>query len=414
MSRLQELIDELCPKGVEYKRLGDVATISRGGSFQKKDFCESGVPCIHYGQIYTRYGMFPTETFTYINSTVAEKQKFAEPGDVVMAVTSENIEDICKCIAWLGNEKVAISGHSAIIHHNLNPKYLVYYLHSAMFYQQKIKLAHGTKVMEVRPDDLKGISMPVPPLKVQKEIVNILDKYTVATEELKLKLEEEMEARQKQYEYYNKLLMTGENEVTVACLKDIAQSVTVGIATSATHAYADCGVIMFRNQNIKRNMLDDDDVVYITKEFADQFENKSLKEGDILVTRTGYPGQACLVPKEYEGAHTFTTLIVRINDKKTVSPEYVCRYINSTAGQEYVDKMKTGAAQQNFGAKALEMMPITMPNIDTQEVLCVKLKKLDEEYEYIKNTLVREIEARKKQYEYYRDKLLNFKELAND
>ena len=57
MSRLSELIQELCPAGVEYKKIGDIATISRGGNFQKKDYVENGVPCIHYGQIYTKYNL---------------------------------------------------------------------------------------------------------------------------------------------------------------------------------------------------------------------------------------------------------------------------------------------------------------------------------------------------------------------
>lgn len=99
------------------------------------------------------------------------KQKYASKNDIVMAVTSENIEDVCKCLAWLGDEDVAISGHSAIIKHNQNPKYLVYYFYSQMFLTQKRKLAHGTKVIEVTPDTLKSIILPVPPLEVQREIV---------------------------------------------------------------------------------------------------------------------------------------------------------------------------------------------------------------------------------------------------
>jgi len=105
MSVLNELIKKHCPNGVEYKKLGEIATITRGGSLQKKDFCESGIPCIHYGQIYTRYGLTATETYTFISEEVAAKQRFAEPGDIVMAVTSENVDDICKCVAWLGEEK---------------------------------------------------------------------------------------------------------------------------------------------------------------------------------------------------------------------------------------------------------------------------------------------------------------------
>lgn len=127
MKTLDNLLKEYCPNGVDYKPLRDVATISRGGSFQKKDYVESGVPCIHYGQIYTTYGLFVNETVSFISEEMAVKQKKAVTGDIIMAVTSENIEDVCKCVAWLGDGEVAVSGHTAIIHHNLNPKYLVYY-----------------------------------------------------------------------------------------------------------------------------------------------------------------------------------------------------------------------------------------------------------------------------------------------
>ena len=82
MSRLDELIKELCPDGVEYKTLGEIATISRGGNFQKKDFCDNGIPCIHYGQIYTKYGLFTDSTFTFINAECAKKQKFAHKNDL--------------------------------------------------------------------------------------------------------------------------------------------------------------------------------------------------------------------------------------------------------------------------------------------------------------------------------------------
>ena len=155
-------------------KLGEIAEISRGGSFQKKDFCDSGVPCIHYGQIYTRYNFFTDNALTFINEEVAERQKFAVKNDIIMAVTSENIDDVCKCVAWLGEEKIAVSGHSVIIHHNQNSKYLSYYFHSGMFYNQKKKLAHGTKVIEMTPDKIQSIKVLLPPIEEQNEIADIL------------------------------------------------------------------------------------------------------------------------------------------------------------------------------------------------------------------------------------------------
>ena len=128
------------------------------------------------------------ETANFISDEQAAKQKKAVPNDIIMAVTSENIEDVCKCIAWLGDTEVAVSGHTAIIHHSINPKYLVYFLHSSRFTDQKVKLAHGTKVIEVRPDDLLDIDIPVPPIEVQREIVQILDNFTELTAELTAEL----------------------------------------------------------------------------------------------------------------------------------------------------------------------------------------------------------------------------------
>ena len=198
--------NEPCPS-IEWKRLGEIAEIMRGGNFQKKDFRESGVPCIHYGQIYTRFGIFADKTLTYIDSTVAAKQKFADSGDIVMAVTSENIDDVCKCLAWIGDEKVAVSGHSAIIKHNQNAKYLAYYFHTSDFAVQKRKLAHGTKVIEVTPSALANIEIPLPSLAEQERIVAILDRFDSLCNSLTEGLPAEIALRKKQYEYYRDKLL---------------------------------------------------------------------------------------------------------------------------------------------------------------------------------------------------------------
>ena len=191
-----------------FVKLSDIATITRGGNFQKKDFCSEGVPCIHYGQIYTKYGISADKTIQFISKDTARKSKKAVKGDIVMAVTSENVEDVCKCVAWLGDEDVAISGHTAIIHHNQNPKYLSYFFHTAMFFVQKRKLAHGTKVMEVTPDALNNVVIPLPTLEEQQRIVDILDRFDTLCNDISQGLPAEIESRQKQYEYYRDKLLT--------------------------------------------------------------------------------------------------------------------------------------------------------------------------------------------------------------
>ncbi|MBS5581148.1 MAG: restriction endonuclease subunit S [Megasphaera sp.] len=196
--------------GVVFLNLSDIATITRGGNFQKKDFTDTGVPCIHYGQMYTHFGIYATETLKCISEEVAKKSKMAVKNDIVMAVTSENVEDVCKCTAWLGNDDIAVSGHTAIIHHNQNAKYLSYYFHSAMFFAQKKRLAHGTKVIEVTPSALNGIVIPLPSLEEQERIVGILDRFDALSNDLSSGLPAEIEARQKQYEYYRDRLLNFE------------------------------------------------------------------------------------------------------------------------------------------------------------------------------------------------------------
>ena len=167
-----------------------------------------------------------------------------------------------------------------------------------------------------------------------------------------------------------------ENSEKIA-LEKICDFVTVGIANSATHAFCENGVIMFRNQNIKEDFLDDSDVIYIRQDFADRYKSKALKENDLLIVRTGYPGVCCLVPKKYEGCQTFTTLIARLKEKNDINPKFICHYINSKYGREYVEKNQAGVAQQNFGATALSKMPMVIPPINLQNKFTSFVQQID-------------------------------------
>lgn len=160
-------------------------------------------------------------------------------------------------------------------------------------------------------------------------------------------------------------------------LEKICTFVTVGIANSATHAFCDDGIIMFRNQNIKEDFLDDSDVIYIKQDFAEKYKSKALKENDLLIVRTGYPGICCLVPKKYEGCQTFTTLIARLKENSNINPKFICHYINSKYGREYVEKNQAGVAQQNFGATALSKMPMVIPPINLQNQFAAFVQQID-------------------------------------
>lgn len=162
-------------------------------------------------------------------------------------------------------------------------------------------------------------------------------------------------------------------------LKELSKFVTVGIANSATQDYTTDGIVMLRNQNIKENYLDDNDLIYINEDFSEKYKNKKLMKNDILVTRTGYPGIACIVPKKYENCQTFTTLIIRLKDNNDINANYVCHYINSIYGKRYVKDNQVGVAQQNFGATALGEMPIFIPSLYEQNVFIKIVQLIDKQ-----------------------------------
>lgn len=396
MSKLEDMIAELCPDGVEYKKLGEIATIRRGGSFQKKDFCDNGIPCIHYGQIYTRYGLFADRTLTFISEKTAEKQKYAVKNDIVMAVTSENIEDVCKCVAWFGEERIAVSGHTAIIHHTINPKYLCYYFHTAMFQTQKKKLAHGTKVIEVTPDKLSDIIIPVPPLEIQAEIVRILDEYTEKVTALQAELTAELEARKKQYEYYRDYLLDfGKNGgVWQGEWRTLGEVCSISAGGDVPKdSFSKTKTDLFNIPIISNGIGDNALYGYTNIE--------KIIEHAVTVAARGTIGYAEY--RDYVYYPIIRLLTIIPNNTSYLNTKYLYYVLQN---QQY-DVPKTGIPQ--LTSPMVKKVSIPIPPLEEQQRIVSILDRFDKLCNDLTEGLPAEIEARKKQYEYYRDKLLTFK-----
>ena len=410
MSRIDELIAELCPNGVEYKKLGEVATISRGGSFQKKDFCEDGVPCIHYGQIYTRYGLFADKTLTFISEDAAKKQKYAVKNDIVMAVTSENIDDVCKCVAWLGGDEIAVSGHTAIIHHTLNPKYLCYYFHTAMFYAQKKKLAHGTKVIEVTPDKLADITIPVPPLEVQSEIVKALDNFT------------ELTARKKQYEYYRDLLLDfgvhggGTSECEWRTLGTVIISLKTGLNPRQNFSLNENGSNLpyITGKDIYDNAINvTERTDRITTDALALINKRANLESGLLLfasTGTGTVGRMAII-QEYNNdwGISETLYVIKVNEN-IILTSFLLHYLYSASAKSQFEPKISKGSVPHLKVKDLENVKVPIISLEEQTRIVSILDRFDKLCNDISEGLPAEIEARQKQYEYYRDKMLSFNE----
>lgn len=188
----------------------ELGVLIRGNGLPKSDFTEKGVPAIHYGQIYTYYKTFTTETKSFVSLKTAKKLKKVDTGDVVITNTSENLEDVGKAVVYLGKEQAVTGGHATIFKPSdvILGKFFAYFTQTEMFASQKRKYAKGTKVIDVSANDMSKILIPVPPLEEQTRIVSILDKFDTLTTSLNEGLPREIALRKQQYEYYRDRLLT--------------------------------------------------------------------------------------------------------------------------------------------------------------------------------------------------------------
>lgn len=192
--------------------LGDLGQLVRGSGLQRKDLTASGVPAIHYGQIYTYYGAYTTHTIAFVSPETARSLKKVNYGDVIITNTSENVEDVNKAVAYLVQEEGVTGGHATIFKpaKGMLGQYLAYYTQTQEFFNLKRRYARGTKVIDVSASDLAKITIPLPSLHVQERIVRILDKFTALTTSLTAGLPGEIALRRRQYEYYREQLLTFE------------------------------------------------------------------------------------------------------------------------------------------------------------------------------------------------------------
>ena len=193
---------------IRWATLGEIGTFIRGRRFTKADYADDGIPCIHYGEIYTRYGVSADAVVSYIDADISTKLRYAKTGDVVLTDVGETVEDVGKAVAWIGDEDVAIHDHCYAFRHSMNPKFVSYCMQTTSFVAEKAKYVARTKVNTLLIDGFSKIRIPVPPLDEQARIVAILDRFDALVNDLSSGLPAEIKARRQQYEYYRDRLLT--------------------------------------------------------------------------------------------------------------------------------------------------------------------------------------------------------------
>jgi len=393
MSRLAELIEELCPDGVEYRPLGEIADLQRGGGMPKKLFIDEGIPAIHYGHIFTKYGIHTKCAAAYLAPEDADKLTRVYPGDLVVANTSENLEDVGKGVVWLGDVEGVTGGHATVVRSlAVDTVFLSYYLRTEDFALKKRKYSQGTKVVELSAANLSKIDIPVPPLAVQREIVRILDQFTT----LEAELEAELELRRTQYEHYRNHLLSYESlaargPVEMVKLGELAHIATGGRNTSDA---VENGTYPF----------------YVRSQVPLSLNEYDFDESAVLTAGDGVG--VGKVFHHVEGKYALHQRAYRIvPNLELLSSRYLYHVMVSQFGR-YLESTVFHSSVTSVRKPMLERFPVAVPPMEEQDRVADVLDRFNALVNDITSGLPAEIAARRAQYEHYRERLLSFPEKA--
>lgn len=394
MSKINELIQTLCPDGVEYKKLGEVATnMFRGNGIKRDEVTENGTPCVRYGEIYTTYDIWFDTCVSHTDVDRLKSPKYFGYGAVLIAITGESVLDIAKSTVYVGHEKCLAGGDILVVEHKQNPKYMGYVLSTTDAQDQKSAGKIKSKVVHASAKDLAEIVIPVPPLPVQEEIVRILDEYTDLEAELEAKLSEEIELKQKQYEVYRDELLTFGDNVERKRLGDKSLfKISRGVVISKPYVKEHSGKYpVYSSQTENDGCLGCIDTYAVDGERV-TWTTDGAKAGTVFYRNGKY------------NITNVCGMIECLNATK-INCKYLS-YVFSIVAPNYVNK---GMGNPKLMSNIVELIDIPVPSPTEQERIVKILDKYDTYTRDMISTLNTELESRKKQYAYYRDQLLTFK-----
>ena len=419
---------------VKIVKLKDIATeMYRGNGIKREEVRETGIPCVRYGEIYTDYGISFEKTKSYTDENLITNKKYIDYGDILFAITGESVEEIGKSTAYIGKEKCLVGGDILVLKHKQDPVYLSYVLSTENAQKQKSKGKIKSKVVHTNATDIGEIEIPLPPLEVQKRVVEVLDNFEKICNDLNIGLPAEIEARQKQYEFYRNYLLTFEEKSRQAILayeltslrsKQQAQN----LIKILQYVYGYVELELDKVANITMGVSPNGNSITDTKneENIEFHQGKTYFGETMLLQSNVYTNE----PKKYAEKNSIVMSVrapvgdTNMTDRKIAIGRGLCSIladeeISTTKYLYYyiqsnVDKLKAmsnGSTFEAINSENIRKFAIPLPPLEEQQRIVDILDRFDKLCNDISEGLPAEIEARQKQYEYYREKLLTLKKL---
>ncbi len=391
MSRLDKLIAELCPNGVTYKTLDECCILEKG-----KTAIQKAIP-----------GDYPL-VVTAAERKTANEYQFEKPTVCVPLVSSRGHGVASLNAVYYQEGKFALGnilcGVSPLEESGLNAKFLYYYLNLKKD-TLIVPLMKGGANVSLTVNALKTVKMPIPPMEVQNEIIRIIDKFG----ELIEALNEELTIRKTQYEYYRDILISNVNGKPGKLLDMLERNITDGPHTTPT--LFDSGVPFVSATAVYDGRVHLEDMKgYISKEFDEECAKKyKPQKHDVFMVKSGSTtGKVAYV--DFDDDFNVWSPIAAMRTNSLSSSRFLYHLLQTTDIQNQVKERMSHGSQPNLSMRALEQFDVVIPDLREQERLSKILDRMGELTYGVESGLPAEIEIRKKQLEYYKDRILEFKE----
>ena len=380
MSRLDEVIKELCPNGVEYKELKDICVIKKGVQLNKEKLLEEAeYPVINGGILPSGYW----NDYNVKENTITISQGGASAGYVQYISTK----------FWAG----AHCYYLELKDKNINYRYIYHFIKMK---QDKLTSSQvGAGIPSVEKKILENLLIPVPPLEVQDEIVRILDDYTKSVEELKEKLNKELIARKKQYSWYRDYLLKFENKVEIVTLGDISEYSKDKIDIKELSSENYIGI---------ENMLQDAKGVIKSSCLLTEGRCTKFFEGDILIGNIRPYLKKIWLSDRVGGANTDVLVIKK--SIESIDNKYLFFVLSSEKFFSYVMRSVKAGKMPRGNKEMIMKYQFPLPPLEVQKRIVEVLDNFEKICNDLNTGLPAEIEARQKEYEFYRNYLLTFEE----
>lgn len=386
MGKIDELIKQFCPNGVEVVELGKIAKLVRGKVISKKYVLDNNGEYPVYSSQTSNNGEFGRiNTYMFDGDYVTWTTDGAYAGTVFRRTGKFNITNICGLI------KLEVS--------SINVGFLYYWL--AITAKKYVNRA--TDNPKLMSNVVATIKVPLPPLAVQKEIVEILDTFTGMIDNL----QKELIQRQKQFEYYQEKILKFEDGIeTVSFGESFHLKARIGWQGLTKKEYRTEGAykLVTGTDFTNNHRIDFEKCVYVDKDRYDQDENIQLKEDDVLITKDGTLGKIAYIDKlKYPATLNGGVFVVRDKTGR-IKQKFTQHYLSSSIFKKWIESNHTSGSIQHLTQKLLVKFRIPVPSLEKQQEIVDKL----DTFEGLISNIKQEIELRQKQYEYYREKLLSF------